>query len=408
MDDLPGLALDESEFSPRVRLAVDSSRPTIDSISLGGVPVGSPISIGAADNLEVILVTNDENGFDFDESAVLHYRVRAGEAEISRGSVLLPDITSFGQEYFWSGRLDLTDSGATTLLPSYAVDVWVSGSDKAGNPFDTLDNSMMEPFASWPLALLGPRIDLQHEASNLQWDIPSPYEGETATLVVETENLGGNGLVDYALQKLVEGGFWSTVQTVSVEATAGATVTAALPVTPEERAGSTIEYRVLVLVDGVEMDRAIVASLFIKEETVRDGEALTQQLSSDVFSVTLFVIALASVSFGMYALVLRRRLLAPETEEEMADQTDVVAEEMAAGKTVPTIQAPPAPPAPAGQVPPPPPGAKVPPAPQQAPAAPGLDRSSPPPVPPTGLPEGWTQEQWDSYGWKYIDALAKK
>ncbi len=408
MDDLPGLAVDESEFSPRVRLAVDSSRPTIDSISLGGVPVGSPLSIGAAENLEVILVTNDENGFDFEEAAVLHYRVKAGEAEISRGSVLLPDITSFGQEYFWSGRLDLTDAGATTLLPSYTVDVWVSGSDKAGNPFNTVDNSMMEPFASWPLALLGPRIDLQHEASSLQWDIPSPYEGETATLFVETENLGGSGQVEYALQTLVEGGFWSTVEIAGVEATAGATLTAALPVTPVESAGSTIEYRVLVLVDGVEMDRATVASLFIKEETVRDGEALTQQLSSDVFSVTLFVIALASVSFGMYALVLRRRLLAPETEEELADQTDVVVEEMVSGKTVPTLQAPPVPPAPSGQVPPPPPGAKAPPAPQQAPAAPGPDRSSPPPVPPTGLPEGWTQAQWDSYGWKYIDALAKK
>jgi len=207
---------------------------------------------------------------------------------------------------------------------------------------------------------------------------------------------------------LVEGGFWSTVEIAGVEATAGATLTAALPVTPVESAGSTIEYRVLVLVDGVEMDRAAVASLFIKEETVRDGEALTQQLSSDVFSVTLFVIALASVSFGMYALVLRRRLLAPETEEELADQTDVVVEEMVSGKTVPTLQAPPVPPAPSGQVPPPPPGAKAPPAPQQAPAAPGPDRSSPPPVPPTGLPEGWTQAQWDSYGWKYIDALAKK
>ena len=136
----------------------------------------SPLSIGDADNLEVILITNDENGFDFDEAAVLHYRVKAGEAEISRGSVLLPDITPFGQQFFWSGSLDLTDSGATTLLPSYTVDVWVSGSDEAGNPYDTLSNSMNDPIASWPLALVGPRVDLQHESTTLQWDVPSPYE----------------------------------------------------------------------------------------------------------------------------------------------------------------------------------------------------------------------------------------
>jgi len=145
-----------------------------------------------------------------------------------------------------------------------------------------------------------------------------------------------------------------------------------------------------VLVDDVEMDRHTVDSLLIKEETVRDGEALTQQLSADVFSVSLFVIALASVSFGLYAMVLRRRMLAPESEEEMADQTEVVAEEMKAAKTVPQLAQPPAPTSP---IPPPPTGP---------------DRSRPAPVPPSGLPEGWSQEQWNSYGWQYIDALSNK
>jgi hypothetical protein len=419
LDDLPGLAFDETPFQPRVRLAVDSTRPTIDSISLNGAPVGSPISIGQANNLEVILITNDENGFNIDESAVLHYRVKAGEAEISRGSVLLPDITPFGQQFFWSGTLDLTDSGATTLLPSYTVDVWVSGSDEAGNPYDTVGNSMGDPFASWPLALLGPRLDLQHESTTMQWDVPTPYEGDTATMFVKTDNLGGNGYVEFALQQLVDGGFWSTVAIVGLDATAGNPVSGSLEVVANAQAGQTLEYRVVVLVDGVEMDRHTVDSLFIKEETVRDGAALSQQLSTDVFSVTLFIIALVSVSFGMYALVMRRRMLAPPTEEDLADQTDVVAEQMDDAKDVPALdqhttsggEVPPppgglVPPPPMGAtVPPPPPGAKVPPPPT---AATGPDRSVPPPVPPTGLPEGWSQEQWNSYGWKYIDALAKK
>ena len=167
---------------------------------------------------------------------------------------------------------------------------------------------------------------------------------------------------------------------------------ASLPVVANEGAGSSIDYRVVVLVDGVEMDRHSVDSLLIKEATVRDGAALSQQLSADVFSVTLFIIALASVSFGLYAMVLRRRMLAPETEEELADQTDVVAEEMNTGKAVPALAA--VPPAPSSLVPPPP--------------VAGPDRSQPPPLPPSGLPQGWTQEQWNSYGWQYIDALSQK
>ena len=395
MDDMPGLALDETAFSPRVRLAVDNARPTIDSISLNGVPEGSPLSIGDADNLEVILITNDENGFDFDEAAVLHYRVKAGEAEISRGSVLLPDITPFGQQFFWSGSLDLTDSGATTLLPSYTVDVWVSGSDEAGNPYDTLSNSMNDPIASWPLALVGPRVDLQHESTTLQWDVPSPYEGDTSKMIVTTENLGGNGNVVFALQELVDGGFWATVTEVDVQATTGATLTASLPVVANEPAGSSIEYRVVAMVDGVEMDRHTVDSLLVKEETIRDGEALTQQLSTDVFSVSLFIIALVSVSFGLYAMVMRRRMLAPETEEERADQTEVVAEDMKAMKAVPELAQPPAPQV-ASPIPPPPSMSAQP------------DRSQPAPLPPSGLPDGWTEEQWNSYGWQYIDALSKQ
>ena len=222
-------------------------------------------------------------------------------------------------------------------------------------------------------------------------------------MVVNTPNLGGDGDVVFALQELVDGGFWATVATVGMEASSGSTLVASLPVVAEAPAGSSIEYRVIVLVDNVEMDRHTVDSLLIKEETVRDGEALSQQLSSDVFSVALFVIALGSVSFGLYAMVMRRRMLAPQTEEEIADQTQEVAAEMNAAKSVPTLavpapqQAPPSPPAPAAPV------ASIPPPPSTL----GPDRSQPAPLPPTGLPDGWTQEQWNSYGWQYIDALRK-
>ena len=247
--------------------------------------------------------------------------------------------------------------------------------------------------------MVGPSSDIDDEAVYRQWDNTSPYDGETATMIVTDSNLGGNGMVEFALQELVEGGYWSTSSMVGVEVTSGQSLTASLPVSADAPQGTAIEYRVLVLVDGVEMDRQSVESLLIKEETVRDGEALSQQLSDDIFSVTLFIIALTSLSFGMYALVLRRRMLAPETEEEAADQTEEVVQEMVNQKVLPSIASPTQPPSP--------PVAPAPPAPS-APPAPAMNRSSPPPLPPTGLPDGWTEDQWTSYGWQYIDALSKK
>ena len=29
------------------------------------------------------------------------------------------------------------------------------------------------------------------------------------------------------------------------------------------------------------------------------------------------------------------------------------------------------------------------------------------PLPPTGLPNGWTMEQWEHYGWKYMESFRK-
>jgi hypothetical protein len=91
--------------------------------------------------------------------------------------------------------------------------------------------------------------------------------------------------------------------------------------------------------------------------------------------------------------VLRRRMLAPETEEEAADQTEEVVQQMVNQKVLPSIASPTQPPSPPVA---------------PAPPAPAMNRSSPPPLPPTGLPDGWTEDQWASYGWQYIDALSKK
>lgn len=412
LDDLPGLAFDETNFVPRVRLAVDSSRPTISSIVLNDVSSGDELSIGDCGDLLVMLETIDDHGFNLEEPVVLHYRVRAGEAEISRGSLPLPDTTPFGDQFFWTGHLDLTDSGATMLLPSYVVDVWISGSDESGNPFDIYYNSVSEPFASWPLALLGPSFNLNADTTSLNWDEPSPISGQQVNMVVKAKNSGGKGEVSFVLQRLIVGGNWAEISTVVLEAGAGADIQASLPAIADVEAGEQIEFRVLVLVDGVEMDRRTVDPLIIKHQTSRDGDALREQASEDQFTIILFIIAILSVGFGVYTMIMSRRILKGEEFEE-SDQTAEVLADLNS-KKLPQIDM---------SLPPPPIGLVFSPpnivdgdsalssAPVEAPSGvetpeEGSEESrGEPPIPPSGLPDGWSQDQWEHFGWQYLDAL---
>ena len=412
LDDLPGLAFDETNFVPRVRLAVDSNRPTISSIVLNDVSSGDELSIGDCGDLLVMLETIDDHGFNLEEPVVLHYRVRAGEAEISRGSLPLPDTTPFGDQFFWTGHLDLTDSGATMLLPSYVVDVWISGSDESGNPFDIYYNSVSEPFASWPLALLGPSFNLNADTTSLNWDEPSPISGQQVNMVVKAKNSGGKGEVSFVLQRLIVGGNWAEISTVVLEAGAGADIQASLPAIADVEAGEQIEFRVLVLVDGVEMDRRTVDPLIIKHQTSRDGDALREQASEDQFTIILFIIAILSVGFGVYTMIMSRRILKGEEFEE-SDQTAEVLADLNS-KKLPQIDM---------SLPPPPIGLVFSPpnivdgdsalssAPVEAPSGvetpeEGSEESrGEPPIPPSGLPDGWSQDQWEHFGWQYLDAL---
>ena len=370
---------------------------------LNEVPAGSALSIGEANSLQVMLETVDDNGFDLDNPAVLHYRIRAGEAEISRGATALPETLPFGEQFFWTGEIDLTDMGATTLLPSYVVDIWVSGSDATGNPFETQNNNIDQPFATWPLSLLGPSISFDRADTDIGWSNPSPTRDETSELEINVLNAGGKGDIRFVLQRLVDGGNWNEESNASLPISAGMMTYTSIPVVATVEPGQSQYYRLLVLVDGVEMDRYNVDPLIVKKDTVRDGDALAQQASDGQFAIFMYLVAVASLSAFLWMLVMYRKMKYGDDEFD-ADQTDVVSEEMEA-KTVPelntemvTPQATPAPlPAPA-------------PAPQPAAKAP-LAHPDPrgiAPLPPTGLPEGWTQDQWNHFGWKYIEGFSKK
>ena len=148
--------------------------------------------------------------------------------------------------------------------------------------------------------------------------------------------------------------------------------------------------------DGVELSRKTVDPLIVKEETPRDGEALAQQASDGKFSIVLFIIALGSVSFGMWSMVMRRRIITESLTDE-SDHTATVIESMEdVHKDVPEISQPNAPaPAEAPSTPAPIPQPNV---------APSQPRPAAPPLLPGGLPEGWTMEQWNAYGWQYINS----
>ena len=79
--------------------------------------------------------------------------------------------------------------------------------------------------ARWSTRGLAARSDV------LQWDTPSPYEVKRK-MMVKVDNLGGSGQVAFALQELVDGGFWATVSTVELDASPGDQIMTSFPSSP--------------------------------------------------------------------------------------------------------------------------------------------------------------------------------
>ena len=440
---LPGLATDESEFKPRLRLAVDSERPTIHDISLAGFSPDEPVPISIAGNLQVMLETRDDQGFDLDNPAVLHYLVRAGESEISRGSSPLPETTPFEDQFFWTGNIDLTDGGATMLLPSYTIDVWVTGSDASGNPYDSSDNQLGEPLASWPLALTGPDVSLRAPDTSWEWSNPSPIPDESVTLSIQARNSGSTGNVSFLLQRHISGDDWLTVDEKVVEIGSDKLVNINLQIKAEGAAGDTLEFRLLLLDTGVEKERISINPLLVKNDVQRDGDALASQLEDSQMSVVMYLITIFAMSYAVWTMVQIRRIRRGDEEDEI-DQTAEVAADMLGEKLVPEVPSienlNPQMPNLYAQPPMPDLNAQVsgqnmvspknapPSVPAAVPSnqitynltqnihdsvvsensmeAQGVAMS--PPLPPEGLPPGWTQDQWQHYGEQYLSSLGNQ
>ena len=390
LTDLPGIAEDQSELKPRLRLAVDGERPSINAITMAGLLPGDNIPISLADSISIMLETRDDQGFDEDNPAVLHYLVRAGDSEISRGSTPLPDTTPFEDQYFWTGEIDLTDMGATMLLPSYSVDVWVTGSDASGNPFNSQANNIDEPLATWGLALTGPDISLRSADTFWSWSNPTPIPQESVSLSIETKNSGATGNVTFVLQQQIDEVNWKSVASQEIQISSGSKAQLKLETIAEGSVGDTVEYRLLLIDTGVEKERISIAPLMLKEEVQRDADALANQVAESQLSVIMYLIALSAMSYAVWTMVQIRKIRQGEEFDE-ADQTEEVIQSVE-NKSVPVIQD-------LANQPDPIQTAQTPVVQQQI--------ATGPPLPPTGLPEGWTMEQWNAYGHQYLEMQAK-
>ncbi|MBT05255.1 MAG: hypothetical protein CMA92_05785 [Euryarchaeota archaeon] len=410
MSDMPGLSNDETDVTPRLRLAVDSESPEIISVKLDNVPGGGEVSITKLNQASLLIESYDYYGFG-DSEITVHYRIRAGESEISRGSLNIDSYIKFDGKYFWTGDVDFTDFGATNLLPTYQVDIWLTGSDFAGNSFDSILNSPEHPFATWDLALLGPNIDLSHSQSIIKWSNPSPNVGDELSLSIQALNQGSKGEVKFVLESLDLSNNWFEVSNLSIIVNPESTFYSSIQYSVENSVSDSIEFRLLVYLGDVEMDRITIEPLLVKDEVIRDGEALAKQAGDELFGVTLFLIALISLSFGLWMLVVSRRMkLEGGMLDDPADQTEEVEQQDSQYKQLPDLDLQ----KPIQTIPQsssiPSPSATIPmlnSVPQITMPPQENVNSNIAPLPPTGLPAGWTMEQWEHYGWKYIEALTK-
>ena len=408
MSDMPGLSSDETDVEPRLRLAVDSESPEIVSINLDNVPSGGEVSISKLSGSSLLIETYDYYGFG-DSEIIVHYRVRAGESEISRGSMNLDSYVIFDGKYYWTADVDFTDLGATNLLPTYQIDIWLTGSDSAGNSFDSTVNSPNHPFGTWDLALIGPVVDLSNNQSKIKWSNPSPNIGDDLSLSIQALNQGSRGNITFVLESLDVSDNWFEVSNLSLTVNPESIFYASMQYSITDLLTETIEFRLLVYLGDVEMDRITIEPLLVKEEVIRDGEALAQQAGDELFGVTLFFIALVSLSFGLWMLVISRRMKREDSEDSL-DQTVEVEQQQSQSKQFPAIQ-------PQQQIQPiplhPPTTTNLTPMTIPSPSplvtlqAPETANVNIAPLPPTGLPDGWTMEQWEHYGWKYIEAFSK-
>ncbi len=408
LSNLPGLADDETSTPPRIQLIVDGTPPVIRAIG----PTGD-IRLDQATGLPVSLHVADEHGFDPERAAEIHWMIRAGTSEISRGNKQFTSGSPVGTDWMWEGTIDLTDANSIELLPGYLIDVWITGSDEAGNPYLAGNNTESSPLETWRLVRVGPIIDLRAADTLVSWSDPSPTGGNNATLFVNGNNPGTeSGEVTFVLLENFDNGQWLQVPDVSgvivIDELSEWSVNIEVPT--EEVEQNQVRRFQLVARDGhVDIDWLTIEPLTVEPKTARDGEALGDQIESSTGLFVLYIIALASLAFAVSMMVMYRRERQRNINEEldMLDQTDTIEESdfppPQGGVVMPPIPD-------KNDMPPPPaksPAAQAAAQPEPsapAPVTPTAPETPPTPTQPSGnftdeqlLGGGWSQAQVDAY-----------
>ena len=325
LENLPGLADDTTEQKPRIQLVVDGTPPEIRSIG----PAGD-VRLSETNQLPVSLHVSDEHGFDTDRPAEIHWRIRAGTSEISRGNQPFQQGTPIGADWSWEGLMDLTDSGSIELLPGYIVDVWITGSDEAGNPYLAENNTEHTPLVQWRLIRVGPEIDLRGEGTTISWENPSPIGGDMAKLKIQGANSNENaGEITFLLLRETSTDQWVEVpdveSTVSVDSMANWSAVLELPTTEVDES-EIHRYQLVARDRHIDIDWVTIEPLEVKPHTARDGEALSQQIGESKGLFVLYIIAVASLCFGVAMLVLYRREKQSQFDDEAAllEQSEII------------------------------------------------------------------------------------
>lgn len=317
LDSLPGGSREVTATTPRLRLAVDGVSPEIVEVS----PQGA-VSLAEIDAVPLRLETADISGFDEDDPPVLHYVVRAGTSEVARGSYVL-SLAQSGDSWLWSGSLDLTDGGATSMLPGYTVEVWVTGSDGAGNPYPALGNTERDPLAIWELTRDGAWVDTDEVV--LEWSDPTPMESTSVELRGRFVNRGAAGPLSFSLEQETAAG-WTPIEVVDHTFADGDTKTLVFNVdVPEWRASeSVMRFRMRVLDGDVELNRTHVDPLFIQPSTPESiGAAAAQTLEQDLQTVLVALIAIVGIAAFAVSLVRGNKWRQRALEGDDPDDVDV-------------------------------------------------------------------------------------
>ena len=345
LENLPGLAGDKTEDQPRILLEVDGNSPIINAI----LPSGD-ITIDEASSIDVFINSSDDHGFDSQRKAVLHYKVKAGESEVSRGSQEFGTLLEQYGYGHWTGVVDLTDGGVTELLPGYVVDVWVTGADAAGNPYVSENNTENNPLSQWQIIRIGPTVDLME--LDVLWSDATPVSGDNVSLEISGTNLNGEeGTLTFALQQKTKDGDWINVANASADTLIrpNGDFFTEITISTVEVDEETVERYRLVVKDGhVILDRMSLDPLILQPPVARDGQAISEQFSEQTGTVLLYVALMVALIAIVVLIVMNRKLSIDDDESDPADQTVEVTSELQA--------APPPPPGFISNTPPPPPG----------------------------------------------------